>query len=331
LARRERAAQEAFEAERARGNEAVRRGGAPTVTENSFRAVGIEYAEVFENLFRGDFAQVEMERDQPLFRVMLYQYMKQYGQRCDAYLPAAKVQLMDRVCAAEEVTRNGFGVEISRVCVQYRDVPTGIWAKPEVHAAHKELQSIGAADSFREAFRILGSGNVVGTAMGMAEAGRRMSEAVGELIARHGCGNAGLMRFEENLLRFAKNQPGRRLGGAVAVSSAVDPLPGIPFRDQDYTRLMEDLVSAQAQNWVMNRYTAGSVQTMVTERDSQGRPAKVLGRYGFQGFNGPAAGTVELVFVEGVPNCLFFIDMPNVCRTPDRKLVQKYVEGGYAR
>jgi hypothetical protein len=152
-----------------------------------------------------------------------------------------------------------------------------------------------------------------------------------ELVRMNACNGPGLKRFGENLRLFARNQPGL-VDGPATVSAVTVPVPGLPFRDQNYTRLVEDLVSVQATTWVMNRYQRGSVGGVsVDSRDAAGRPARLSAGYTFEGLDRPARGTVSVTFREGLPVCLFFSDAPNTCRSADRRIAASYASGGYER
>jgi len=46
-------------------------------------------------------------------------------------------------------------------------------------------------------------------------------------------------------------------------------------------------------------------------------------------YNGKTSGGVTSTFVDGMPECLYFNDMPWSCRTPNRRIAAKYAEGAY--
>ncbi|GJG89053.1 hypothetical protein tb265_42340 [Gemmatimonadetes bacterium T265] len=72
-------------------------------------------------------------------------------------------------------------------------------------------------------------------------------------------------------------------------------------------------------------------QVEVTARDASGRPAKLSGSYLFEGLNGRSRGSVDVVFSDGVPECLYYFDRPGVCRTANRRVAAAYVAGQYQR
>jgi hypothetical protein len=150
------------------------------------------------------------------------------------------------------------------------------------------------------------------------------------LLRVNACDSPSLKRFEDNLRLFAQSKRPKRLAGDVVVSSVVNPPPGTLFEDQNYTKLIEELVYDQSRAWVMNQYLRGSVSNVsVSSRDALGRPTKIKARYTYSGFNDRSTGTVTLTFDEGWPECLYFFDNPVACRTPDRKIVDGYTRGAY--
>jgi len=114
-----------------------------------------------------------------------------------------------------------------------------------------------------------------------------------------------------------------------ASKTSGSPSDGLP-NDQNYTKLIEDLVSENAKSWLMNRFVSGSAKNpTVISRDSAGRPSKLTAQYVFDGFSGRSPGTVTLTFSDGLPACLYFFDYPTTCRTPSRAIVTAYAEGQY--
>lgn len=78
----------------------------------------------------------------------------------------------------------------------------------------------------------------------------------------------------------------------------------------------------------MNRYQKGRVSNVsVVSRDESGRPAKIKANYIFAGFSGKSNGAITLT--NGLPECMFFFDFPNTCRTPNRRIVAAYDNYAY--
>src|SRR5690606_31378980 len=109
------------------------------------------------------------------------------------------------------------------------------------------------------------------------------------------------------------------------------PAPGTTFSDPDYVALLEDMVKGEARSWTVNKYLLGSVANpSVVSRDGQGRPRRVTAQYRFGGMRGMDTGSVTLSFFDGYPECLYFSDRPDSCRSPSREVTARYVHGGYA-
>ncbi len=304
------------------------------VSEGSFSAKGLTNEATLMSLYRGDFAKIGFDRDEMNFMGLYGHYLKSYGSQCDAYLPPDKVKIMARRCIEEMVTRNGFGVEVSRSCSQWETYWTKIYADPDMYDGQKQLERLAAGDALRNAGKLLtqmaGSRDPIGGALRMVGDAQALVADARSLVEINGCPSAGLKRFEQNLLRFATNKQPIRLGETGPRLSAIAPLPGVPYRDQNYARLIEDLVREHSKTWVMNRYSSGSVGGVnVVSRDAQGRPSKISAAYNYTGFSGAARGSVNVTFTDGLPECLYFFDFPASCRTPNRQVVAAYADGGY--
>jgi hypothetical protein len=130
---------------------------------------------------------------------------------------------------------------------------------------------------------------------------------------------------------FALNKQPIRLGGNGAASAVIVPIPGIPFKDQNYTRLIGDLVGDEARKWgSMARFVRGSVTSAsVSSRDEAGRPSKIVAPYAWNSILGRNTGSVILTFTGGLPECMYYSETPSVCHTPNRKIAAAYADGAY--
>ncbi|MGJ5820980.1 hypothetical protein [Paludibaculum fermentans] len=300
------------------------------LAEGSFLAKGLHNEGTLASLYRGDFLKIGFDRDELGFVDMYGQYLLSFGRQCGAYLPANKVEMTRQRCTAEMVTRNGYGVEISRYCTNWVTEGIGVYADPEMYSVKTQLDRLAAGDAMRHVGRVLTQRDPIAGVMAMAGNAQAIQADMEDVVQQNGCASAGLKRFEENLRLFAMNQQPIRLGETGPRLSAIAPLPGIPFRDQNYIKLIEDLVSEHSKTWAMNRYLRGSVGGVsVASRDPQGRPAKVVANYTYDGFNGRSQGSVSVKFTEGVPECMYFHDFPATCRTPNRAIVASYSDGAY--
>lgn len=217
-AEKEAAAEAARRAEIARKVEARRL----RLATSGFSSKGLKNEELFANIFLGDFESIPFARDHISFSALFGAYLKSFAEYCSSSLPGNKVEMTRQECATERVTRNGWGVEISRTCVEWRTVGTGLYADPALYAARLTVDRAQAA-------KILNPKSGGGILGGLAEAltdfasGKTLDEMgkaidvssdVAPLVSMNACSSPGLKRFQENLRRFALNEP-----------PLLDPLP----------------------------------------------------------------------------------------------------------
>lgn len=307
--------------------------GAPPVegrkvnVSDSLSTTGLRNEALIVQIYRGRFASIDLEREDMRFSVLYKAYLNSYSRQCRAHLPPDKVEMTRQVCNRERVTKDGWGVEISRSCVGWETVGTGLYADPDMYEAKRELDLLQASDAFRNVIGMLSADDPLANTMNLVGEATVLREDMAKLLRMNACDSPGLRRFQENLRLFALS---KRPAGAAARSATVSPPSGSQFEDQNYTRFIEDLVYDQSKSWVMNRYLRGSTSNVsVSSRDARGRPVKVTAQYLYDGFSGRSRGSVTLTFDEGWPKCLYFFDNPAACRTPDRRIVADYVDGTY--
>ncbi|MEL7162983.1 MAG: hypothetical protein AAFN92_19645, partial [Bacteroidota bacterium] len=84
----------------------------------NFRIDNLYHSKLVDNIFRGNFVDIPFNRDELEFASLLESYMDVRSRNCKT--PATnRVQIMEDVCATERVTRNGWGVETNRQCVEW--------------------------------------------------------------------------------------------------------------------------------------------------------------------------------------------------------------------
>jgi len=299
------------------------------LTRTSFTATGLANEKLLTNFFIGDFVNIDMERSDVLFMSLYQSYLIAYGRRCDAYLPSNKVEIKQNVCAREDVKVDRYGNRVGAgTCAEYRLEGTGIYADPVLYAAKEQSGDEVGVDAIRQAFRTMSGKNPLGAALNTLGATQTMAKDMSTLVRVNACNSPGLKRFQENLMLFALGkQPIRISGGSGAVPAPARPSPEMLSKNQNFTKLMEDLVLDQSKTWIMNRLVNGSVSNVVvSSRDAEGRPAKVTGSYLF---NGQRRGSVTISFSSGLPECMYFFDFPSTCRTPNRRVVEAYANGAY--
>lgn len=82
----------------------------------------------------------------PEFSVMIGSYITAFDSLCRAALPANKVDVMKTECARETYPVNSYGQRIGNsTCVEYRAVPSGVYAAPDLYAAQQSVEREVAA------------------------------------------------------------------------------------------------------------------------------------------------------------------------------------------
>jgi hypothetical protein len=303
------------------------------LTASSLITSGLRFGSDIKNIYLGEFGKVNTDNKQPLFRVLMTQYLYQYGSSCDRYLPRNKVEITKQVCTREEYSVNRFGTQVGAAsCIQWKTVGTGVYADPKLYNAYEGLTTGSLMEGFADALRILTQGDPLRNAMSMVDSANSMKQDMATLFTQNACASVGIKRYSENLIQFATGGRPIRLADPGG-NSLVTGKPSLPseaaLRNQDYRQLLEDLVAADSKNWVMNKYVSESMSQIVPQnRDSNGRPTTVEGTYFF---NRNSSGTVRVLFEDGIPRCLFFWDNSSSCRPPNRAVVESLEAGKYAR
>ncbi|MEM6542249.1 MAG: hypothetical protein AAF634_13885, partial [Bacteroidota bacterium] len=172
---------------------------------------GLYYAEFFDYIFRGHFEHVKMSREDLQFLMIFEQYLRAFGRQCSAALPADKVEIMEKVCAMEEVTTNGYGIETNRVCVQWETVGTGLYARAELYDAKLAVEHLQSADALRKAVGMIADPNAIGNSVDMMHKAKGLRNDMALIFTRNPCGSEAIRRFEKNLRLFALNRPSIRM------------------------------------------------------------------------------------------------------------------------
>lgn len=295
-----------------------------------FKTDGLYNAEFFDNIYRGHFENIEMNREDLEFLSIFEQYLRAYGRQCPDLLPADKVKIMNTECAREQVTTNGYGLEISRVCVEWRQVPSGLYARRELYNAKLEVERIHSADALRELVGMMTDQNIMGNTLDKAHKAKALMLDMGQLFNLNPCNGLGIKRFEKNLRMYALNQPSVRMQG-VSKYTAMKKTGG-PIGLQDFNKLINDLVADQAKTWMFNRFTQESISGVtILAKDSQGRPATIIADYRYSGFSGTSKGWVKVIFANGLPKGIYFFDFPDNRKTPGSSIVASYAKGTYSK
>jgi len=290
---------------------------------------GLYYAEFYDYIFRGHFEELDVNREDMQFLLIFNQYLRAFGGQCSGYLPVDKVEIMNEECATEEVTKNGWGDVISRVCVKYVWVGSGLYAKPELYEAFAEIDQIQRSKGLSTMMQMITDPNSMGNSVDMIHKTNGLKGDMVKIFKLNACNSPGLKRFEKNLRLFALNKPAIRMEKVSKYTTMKKS--GGPSGTQNFNKLIDDLVYDQSKTWSFNRYTAGSISGVTTlSRDSEGRPRGLSANYSFSGFSGNSKGSVRITFENGLPNCIYFYDFPQNCKTPNSSILSAYAEGKYA-
>lgn len=178
-----------------------------TLTPSSFSAKGLNNEKFLTNIYLGNFNEIPFKRDNSGFGILYTAYLNSYAQQCAAYLPSNKVEMTEQECATERVTRNGWGVEISRTCIEWRTVGTGLYADPKMYEAKSILDRFQTVNGLRLLIDVFKNPEkALGDSLGMVGNAVDARFDTYNLIRMNPCSSPGLIRFQENLNLFALNK-----------------------------------------------------------------------------------------------------------------------------
>ncbi len=279
-------------------------------------------------IYNGQFQNISAQPGTMAFDLLLNSYVYEKARECTAYLPEDKVELTYQECAEEMVTRDGYGTEISRYCVSWRTVKTGLYTTPELDAAMKVKQGPTQNSAVNMMAEMIREGDPMDFARNTMRTNKTLENDITLLFKNNKCNGNALKLFETNLLNLAN--------GRESISSHFVPTTGaanteIDYNSQNYASLVEDLILDQSKGWLMNRYIVNSAANVAINKDAQGRPSFITANYEYNGFSGKQKGSVKITFNNGKPECLYFHDYPNKCNQAAKYIVKRYQQNTYAR
>ena len=295
-----------------------------SLPQNGLNVKGLNYGYLFDAIYSGRFIDMPLNSDSPIFASLYRSYLNNYSNKCGAYLPSTKVEITEKKCAQESVTTNGYGVEVSRTCTRYVDVRTGYFTTPENNNILYKLRNVQAKDGLRNVFKIVTDRNAIGSLTDDARTIQLLNEDLPKLLTINNCQSKAIQRFEKNLIRFALNKQPILLDGTVKEAKALSS-------NQNFDKLANDLVYDHSRSWAVNRFVGNSVNGTKVYIDNSGNPEELRAAYTFDGWRGRTRGTVRITFSNGIPDCIYFYDYPNTCRTANRRIVASYLEGNYSK
>lgn len=311
--------------------------GSAALTATSFITRGLTNERALNSLYLGNFEDLSFNRDDTLFVALFEEYLETFARSCTSALPANKVEMMRQRCVRERYLVNKYGARVGpSTCVEYTDEGTGLYADPDLYAAKTKLDAIVASNAFHNAIGYMAQAQRQGNPM--AAAGAILSDIqtstadMNSLLRLNACTSPALQRFQQNMMLFALGRQGLHLSsptGTSLSSAQAAPSAAPANTNQNYTQLLDDLITEQSKTWLFNRYVQGSVTGVsVSGQDASGRPSRLVGRYLF---NGRSQGSVTIDFEDGLPQCMYFFDLPTSCRTPDRRIVSAFAKGKYQK
>lgn len=295
----------------------------------SINTSGLTHASLIQHLFEGEFDKLDFTRDETVFGAVFNGYIRAFSRNCKSSLPNDKIQLMRSECAREQVTTNGYGVEVSRVCIEYRKIPTGIFASPKVYRAYETLTSTQTITALANYFSMLGNPERLGDITNDAFKAREIIDDLEKLLTINGCESKAIQRLENNLIAYIYNEPpltfnqnktARLTSGGVDYSTEID-----------YSELIDDLFYADSKSW-MFKYVPGYV-TIKSIQKVQGRnvPSRIEANYRYETSSGGRLDTAVLTFKNGVPDCITYPSFFTPCKAVNRTVIAKLRQGYYNR
>ncbi len=295
----------------------------------SLNTDGLVNQDLIINLFKGNFEDIPFYSDDQYFLIIISSYMYAQSKKCYSSLPSDKVEIYDIECVETTQEEDYWsGLVINEYCSEYDWRPQGSYTSPRLFEAFKTIREINFNERGRIVWGKIKQMNTSGFdgINNMALDVKSIESDINELFDLNSCTNKALKRFEENLIRFALNQPPIQLDGSVKTYN-------IDYsKNHDFKSLINDLIYENSRDWTLNRYINNSVGNVrILSRDNQNRPLKIRAEYNFEGLLGRQQYWVNLTFNEGIPACLFFQDYPNTCRTADRAVVKDFINGKYIK
>ncbi|MHA7056481.1 hypothetical protein ACWGOQ_0004635 [Aquimarina sp. M1] len=295
-----------------------------------FKTLGLNNASFFDYIYRGHFENIELDVNDSHFLMILSGYLNTFGSLCPDQLPEDKVEIMTEECSRENVTTNGYGVEVNRYCIAWRTVGTGIFADPKLYSAKMRLVAQQDQNALRTVIDMYTNPNALGNSVDQIHKAKALQSDMSNFFRFNACDSKSVAQFATNLLAFANQKQPVRLKG-MSMYEKIKILGG-PAGDQNYTKLLNDIVSNQSRTWAMNKYTTNSISNVREFKSAdQTQIVTLKANYSFSSLLGKQTGGVVVKFKNGLPDCIYFSDYPEACKKPNSSLVAKYVMGKYSK
>ena len=295
-----------------------------------FKTLGLNNAAFFDYIYRGHFENIELHVNSSHFFMIFSVFLNTFWSLCPELLPDDKVEIMTQECSRENVTTDGWGVEISRYCIAWRTVGTGIFADPKLYAAKMRLVAKQDQNALRTVIDMYTNPNAMGNSVDQIHKAKALLSDWSNFFRLNPCDSKTIEQFANNLLAFANGQQPTRLRG-MSVYEKIKILGG-PAGDQDYSKLLNDILGNQSKTWAMNRYVPNSISNVREYKSSdKTQTVSLTANYNFSGLMGKQTGSVTVKFKDGLPDCIYFSDYPNNCKKPNGALIANYGLGQYGK
>ena len=314
-------------------------GGAEPEVHAGFTADGLQSQAVLLAIYQGNFDKIDFGRDDLRFAALANDYMKAYWDNCSRFLTADRVAMTVLTCTGgySHMVNLRTGMQTSPdTCQGWSEVPTERFADRQLYSAVKDLegqqQKKAIGDIFKQITNARTMSDLFPDPTNALAAAAQIDHDARALVTMNGCTSPELKHFQNNLLAFSQGGLSTRPDGSRTEYAATRAAPpGQAFQDSNYQRMLGDMVADHATSWMVNRYVPGSIRgVQVNKRDVMGRPVSISGAYEYAGGEGDKhSGKVTLDFSDGLPECMYFSDLPSNCVTPDRKLITAYGNGSY--
>lgn len=295
-----------------------------------FKTLGLNNGAFFDYIYRGHFENIELDVQSSHFLMILGGYLNTFGSICPDELPEDKVEIMTQECSRENVTTNGWGVEVNRYCIAWRTVGTGIFADPKLYAAKMRLVARQDQNALRTVIDMYTNPNAMGNSVDQIHKAKALLSDWSNFFGLNACDSKSVEQFANNLLAFANQKSPARLKG-MSVYEKIRILGG-PAGDQNYSRLLNDILGNQSKTWAMNRYVPNSISNVREFKSfDKTQLVSLTANYNFSGLMGKQTGAVTVKFKDGLPDCIYFSDFPDNCKKPNGALVANYGLGQYVK
>lgn len=294
---------------------------------NEIRTDGLYYAEFYDYIYRGHFENLKITPEDPEFVMIFTAYLNAYGTQCDQYLPADKVEIQELSCKKERITEDQYGFETSRVCVEYVWVGSNIFARRDLYEAKITVSNKHKKSAAQTIVSMVTNANTIGNYTNLAHKNAGLKSDMKKIFKLNKGDSDAIKKFEDNLIRFTLKKPSVRLDKESKYINMKKM--GGPTAPQNHYKLLNDLVLDQSKTWSFNRYKNGSISNIVPRISKEGKIYQYYANYIFKFYTTEKTGSVIVKFENGLPECIYFSDYPENCKTPNQSVITSFAKGDY--